>query len=223
MKKIVISLFVILGLTSFSANADMTNFGVKITSAEMTASGSETTNAGTSDIVTQSERNADFTMGSVFVERQIEGVVGGNDVAIGLDLVPFTAEIDKLSGGDGFDATLEIGMLKTAYIQPMFKANDSVTLFVKAGYAQADLDITDISRQATTAGTASTDGNTSKTLEGPMYGAGIQVATASVVDFIRLEGTVTDFDQISHTNSNGKILKADAELTQISLSFVKSF
>ena len=105
----------------------------------------------------------------------------------------------------------------------MFKANDSVTLFVKAGYAQADLDITDISRQATTAGTASTDGNTSKTLEGPMYGAGIQVATASVVDFIRLEGTVTDFDQISHTNSNGKILKADAELTQISLSFVKSF
>jgi hypothetical protein len=41
--------------------------------------------------------------------------------------------------------------------------------------------------------------------------------------FVRLEATVTDFDQISHTNSNGKVVKADAEMTMISLSLGKTF
>lgn len=223
MKKIIISMLVAFGLTSFSANADMTNVGIKLTSGEMDASGSHTNN---SSVAVPESRSADFIMGSLFVERQIEGVFNGNDIALGLDIVPLTAEIDKIGGGTGFDATLEIGNLVTAYVQPMFKTSDNVTLFVKAGYAQADLDISEIKRQATSSATtdsASTDGNTSKTLEGPMFGAGVQVAMNSVLDFVRLEGTVTDFDQITHTNSNGKVLKADAELTQISLSLVKSF
>ena len=35
--------------------------------------------------------------------------------------------------------------------------------------------------------------------------------------------SITDFDEISHTNSNGKVLKADAEMTLISISVGKSF
>ena len=108
----------------------------------------------------------------------------------------------------------------TAYIQPMFDAG-AMTLYLKAGYSSADVDITNISRQATTAGTASTDSDQSKTLEGVMYGAGAQADVGN--GFIRLEGTVTDFDEISHTNSNGKVVKADSELTRITLSFGKSF
>ena len=91
----------------------------------------------------------------------------------------------------------------------------------KAGYSMADLDIEEISRQATTAGTASTDGAQSKTLEGPMLGIGVQSNTD--MGFVRIEGTITDFDEISHTNSNGKVLKADAEMTLISISVGKSF
>jgi hypothetical protein len=231
MKKLLLSLFVIFGLTSLSANADMTNVGIKITSANMEASGSETVDSGSTNsggaAKSQPSKDSNFQIGSLFVERQLEGKLGGNDLVLGLELVPFTAEIDKLGGSDGFDATLEIGMLATAYVQPMFKANDDVTIFVKAGYSQADLDINSISRQAGSASqtgdTQSTDGAQSKTLEGPMYGAGIQVSMNSVLDFVRLEGTVTDFDEITHTNSNGKVLKADAELTTISLSLVKSF
>ena len=147
------------------------------------------------------------------------------NLAIGLDAVPMTAEVDKLGGGDGFDATVEVGNLMTAYIQPMFNTGGNVSLFLKAGISSADLDITNTSRQATTGATtnnaASTDGDQEKSLDGTMYGAGIQMITGS--GFLRLEGTVTDFDEITHTNSNGKIVKANSELTRISLSFGKSF
>ena len=100
-----------------------------------------------------------------------------------------------------------------------------MSVFAKVGYSQADLDITNISRQATTAGTASTDANTGKDLEGMMFGAGIQkdVQHLGGDGFVRLEATVTDFDEISHTNSNGKVVKADAEMTMISLSIGKTF
>ena len=145
-------------------------------------------------------------------------------MSIGLDVIPFTTEIDKLGGGDGFDATIEVGNLITAYIQPTFDLGD-MSVFAKVGYSQADLDITNISRQATTAGSASTDGNTGKDLEGMMFGAGVQKAVQHMGGdgFVRLEATVTDFDQITHTNSNGKVVKADAEMTMISLSIGKTF
>lgn len=211
-------------LVSFflSANADSTNIGVKVSYGMMDASGSHTTNSssgGSGGSAVNASGNASFPFGSVFIERQI--ATSNMDVVLGLDINPTTQEVDKLGGGDGFDATVDMGNLYTAYIQPM-KKSGNVTLFAKIGYSQADIDITNISRQATTAGTASTDGATSKSLEGPVFGLGIQVDTASS-SFVRLEASRTDFDEISHTNSNGKIVKADAELDAISISFGKNF
>jgi len=203
-------------------NADSTNIGLKVSYGNMDASGSHTTNSGSiayGGTAVSASGNASFPFGSVFIERQIS--VGNMNVALGLDINPTTQEVDKLGGGDGFDATVDMGNLYTAYIQPMLASNGNITYFAKLGYSQADLDIKDITRQATTAGTASTDGNTSKSLEGPMYGIGVHVSLAS--SFVRLEATRTDFDQISHTNSNGKVVKADAELDAISISFGKSF
>ena len=143
------------------------------------------------------------------------------NIALGLDVIPFSAEVDSLGGGDGFDAKVEVSNVITAYIQPTLNAGGDVSLFVKGGYTHGDVDITDISRQATSAGTASTDGEQSKSLEGFMYGVGIQKNTDN--GFVRLEGTFTDFDEISHTNSNSKVVKADAEMTLISVSFGRSF
>ena len=229
MKKIVISAIIFV-MTGFSAFADKTNVGIKITQGNMDASGSHDTDSGAvnngGDPVSASG-DADFAMGSLFIERQLEDIQNNLDVALGLDIVPFTAEIDRIGGNDGVDATVEIGNLITAYVQPMFKATENATIFLKLGYAQADLDVTDIRRQAGSAGQTndvqSTDTSTSKSLEGPMYGAGVQFAMGSVLDVIRLEATLHEFDTISHTNSNGKIVKADAELMQLSVSFVKSF
>ena len=223
MKKIIVTT-VLFTFLSFSANAE-TNIGVRLSQANMDASGSHTTNSTTSGSLggggaaVTAAADADFDMASFFVEREVDA--GSITLALGLDVVPFTATVDTLDGGDGFDATVEVGNLLTAYIQPMFNNGGSMSFFVKAGMASADLDINNISRQATTAGTASTDGNQGKSLDGVMYGAGLQKDLDS--GFVRLEGTITDFDEISHTNSNGKVVKADSELTQISISFGRSF
>jgi len=214
-RKISMTLFALL-LGNAVANADSTNIGLKVSYGTMDASGSHTTNDGAT---VNASGDASFPFGSIFIERQIS--TDNMDIALGLDINPTTQEVDKLGGGDGFDATVDMGNLYTAYIQPM-KKSGNVTFFAKLGYSQADIDITNISRQATTAGTASTDGPQSKSLEGPMFGLGIQVDTASS-SFVRLEASRTDFDEISHTNSNGKVVKADAELDAVSISFGKSF
>jgi len=220
-KKISITIFALL-LGIAVANADSTNIGLKVSYGMMDASGSHTTNSGSiayGGTAVNASGNASFPFASAFIERQIS--TGNIDLAFGLDINPTTQEVDKLGGGDGFDATVDMGNLYTAYIQPM-KKSGNVTYFAKIGYSQADVDISNISRQATTAGTASTDGPQSKSLEGPMFGIGIQVDTASS-SFVRLEASRTDFDEISHTNSNGKVVKAEAELDAISISFGKSF
>ncbi len=219
MKKILMAVF-LSTLVGFSALAEGTSIGIKFSNANMEASGSHTTNSTTSGSLgsggaaVSASDDADFNMASFFIERSIDA--GALSMSVGLDVIPMSAEVDKLDGGDGFDATVSVENVITAYIQPTFG-----NVFVKAGYTMGDVDITDVSRQATNAGTASTDGDQSKDLEGFMYGAGIQVDLDA--GFVRLEGTFTDFDEISHTNSNGKVVKADSELTLISLSLGKSF
>jgi hypothetical protein len=146
------------------------------------------------------------------------------NVALGLDFIPLTAEIDKLGGGDGTDATVEVGNQITLYVQPSKELSNGLKVFGKLGYSRMSVDITDITRQATTAGTASTDANTSKDLDGITVGLGVEKSvSAGPFDFIRLEASYTDYDSISHTNSNSKKLTADADLTAINLSIGKKF
>ena len=214
MKKILI-LFLALNFINLAARADNTNFGISLTAGFMDATGSHTTNQST----TVNESNsAEFPFASLFLERQIQ--TGGIDVALGLDVIPVEWEIDSIGGGTGFDATLKIGNLVTAYIQPMI-VRDNVSFFARIGYSQADLEITDFKRQATTAGTASTDTDQSKSLEGPMVGIGFQVNTD--LAFVRLMGTHTEFDEITHTNSNSKVLKATPEINALTLSIGRAF
>ncbi len=209
-------------LVASAVFADSTNAGFRISVGNLAASGTENTNLSGTD-VTQAEKDANFEMASVFVERQIEASDKFN-IIIGLDYVPITAEVASLGGGTGFDAKVSAGDLFTAYVQPTFIVNDTISVFGKAGFSSGDLEISDISRQATTAGTASTDVAQNKNLEGTMYGFGAQVNRATgAFDFIRLEATTTDFDKITHTNSNSKVLTADAEMQLITLTIGKSF
>ena len=207
------------------AFADSTNIGVRLSAASMNASGTETTDTATT--VTQKNQEASFTLPSIFVERSMDFGASFSMVA-GLDFVPLTAEIDKLGGGDGTDATISAGNLITAYLQPSFSINDKTSIYGKLGYAMGDLNVDDITRQATTASqtgdAASTETSSDKDLEGPVFGIGIQVNQDSgVFNFVRLEATKTDFDRVSHTNSNGKTLTANAELELMTISFGKSF
>jgi hypothetical protein len=217
-------LLTFLGGTAF---ADSTNIGVKINAANFAATGSNTTNSssgGSGGTAVSYDKDADVLFPSIFVERQFTQT--SFDFALGIDYVPLTHEIDTLGGGTGFDATIEIGNLITAYVQPMYKVSGDVTVFGKLGYSQADLDVNEISRQSTSGsgGTASTDTAQKKSLEGPMIGLGVQIDRSfGEFSFIRIEATSTDFDEITHTNSNSKVLKADADMNVVSLSIGKSF
>ena len=177
-----------------AAFADSTNIGVRLSATTLSASGTETTDTATT--VSQKEQEASFTLPSIFVERSMD--IGTSfSLVVGLDFVPLTAEVDKLGGGDGTDATISAGNLITAYLQPSFSVNDTTKIFGKVGYAMGDLMIDDITRQATTASqtgdVASTEKSSDKDLEGPVLGVGIQINQDSgIFSFVRLEATRTD-------------------------------
>ena len=214
-----------------AAFADSTNIGVRISAANLSASGTETTDSesannddGRGATISNAAKDANFELPSMFIERSID-MNSGMIMSVGLDYVPLTENVATLGGGTGTDAGVKAGNLVTAYIQPTFSLNETVSLYGKLGYAVGDLEINNITRQATTGGdTASTDASASKTLQGPVYGLGVQVnRDLGVLNFVRLEATKTDFDQVTHTNSNGKILTADAEMELITLTIGKSF
>jgi len=217
---------IILGLATSclfvgSALADSTYIGVKFSYGTLDADGTNTTNSssgGSGGAALNSSGSMDLPLASIFIEKEVE--LSNLNMAFGLDIMPMSAST-KLDGGTGTDADVEVGNQFTAYIQPSKTLANDVAVFVKLGYSRADVDVTDITRQATTAGTASTDASASDSLEGPMIGLGFQKSNSS--HFMRLEVTHTDYDQISYTNSNSKVLTADAELTAINLSFGKKF
>jgi len=217
---------IILGLATSclfvgSALADSTYLGVKLSYGTLDADGTNTTNSasgGSGGAALNSSGNMNLPLASIFLEKEIE--LSNLNMAFGIDLMPMSAST-KLDGGTGTDADVEVGNQLTAYIQPSKTLADDMAVFVKLGYSRADVDVTNITRQATTAGTASTDDSASKSLEGPMIGLGFQKSNET--RFMRIEATYTDYDQISYTNSNSKKLTADAELTAINISFGKKF
>ena len=225
MKKI-LAITASLMFVASSAFADTTNVGISITDTTLAASGTETVNSagsgggGAASAIAEKEGSA--TLASVFVERQFETKNDRLNISLGLDFVPMSGEIAKLDGGDGTDAKVEAGKLLTLYVQPTYLVNDRVSIYAKAGFSKGDLDISDVTRQATTAGTASTDSNQTKELSGTVLGFGAQIAMSNDM-FIRLDANRTDFDTINHTNSNSKKLTADAEMDRISFVFGKSF
>ena len=213
-------------LLAGAAFADSTNIGAKLSYGDFDASGTETQNLA-SDPKLNSSGSAKFPFASIFLEREKE--FSNLNVALGLDFIPLTAEIDTLNGGgaaNGTKAKVEVGNQITLYVQPSKELSNGLKVFGKLGYSRMTVDISEITRQPVTngSGTASTDKATSKDLDGVTVGLGIEKSvSAGPFDFIRLEASYTDYDSISHTNSNSKKLTADADLTAINLSIGKKF
>ena len=225
MKKILTTLACLVGLQGF-ALADTTNVGIKLSYGNFDASGTETPDAASSNAggtAVSRSGDADFPFASVFVERDF--ALTNFNIALGLDYIPLEAEVETIGGTTGFNAKVEVKDQFTLYVQPSKKLNNGLTVFGKLGYSQADLKISQTSRQAGTTGTndtVGTDTGATRDLEGPMIGLGVEKEFANKA-FVRFEVSYTDYDEISYTNSNGKILKASAELTAAHLSIVKKF
>ena len=171
--------------------------------------------------------DADFPFASIFLEYA-KTMDKNLDIIIGLDYVPFKAEIDSksfadtsLEAGPGSTAgtrraTLELKDYATLYLQPTYKIGGGTAVFGKVGYIHGDVKISG-SNTATGSTINSTD-----TLNGYVVGLGVQHNINKNV-FVRLEGSYTDHDNVTATDSLGTKFTADSELIAGKLSIGYSF
>jgi len=220
-------------LTSISsvALADNWNIGASASYGNIdgTASDTQVTGAGATVAQTRGGKSgdADFPFASIFLEYA-KTINSGFDLIVGLDYVPFKAEIDSKSfadlniAADGTTttgtrkATLELENYATLYLQPTYKIGGGTAVYGKVGYIHGDVKISG-SNTATGSRIDAKD-----TLEGYTVGLGVQHNVNKNV-FVRLEGNYTDHDNVEATDSLGTKFTAESEIYAGKISIGYSF
>jgi opacity protein-like surface antigen len=221
-------------LTSISsvALADNWNVGASASYGNIDGSASDTQLDSRTNTTVAQDRgaksgDADFPFASIFVEYA-KTMNKDLDLIIGLDYIPFKAEIDSksfadtsLEGSSGVvsgtrKATLELKNYATLYLQPTYKIGGGTAVFGKVGYIHGDVKISG-SNTATSSTINATD-----TLNGYVFGLGVQHNINKNV-FVRLEGSFTAHDDVTATDSKNTKFTADSELIAGKLSIGYSF
>ena len=220
-------------LTSISsvALADNWNVGASASYGNLDGTASDTQIGPVSTVAQDrgaKSGDADFPFASIFVEYA-KTIDKNLDIIVGLDYVPFKAEIDSKSFADNDKRTgqtagtagvrqakLELENYATLYLQPTYKIGGGTAVFGKVGYIHGDVKISG-SNTATTSTINATD-----TLNGYVVGLGVQHNINKNV-FVRLEGSYTDHDNVTATDSLGTKFTADSELIAGKLSIGYSF
>lgn len=233
MKKLIYIAMFLLGFTSY-VNANGVNIGVSITGGVFDAAGSEVfsgdhaSDASSTKVTKASSSEGEdvetlFGFGSIFIEKDIT-----ENFAVGFDYVPMGLDSDttenvqrtgnnESTGAPGSEVTNKVDVsfddMRTAYI----KVTADVGAYVKIGYTEVDVNTNE------NLGTGGAYGNT--TLKGMMVGVGYNHNLADDM-FVRVEGNLMDFDDVSLTNTNdsNKSIKAnDIEGYGARISVGKSF
>ena len=232
-KKIIPTALLLTSISS-AALADNWNVGASVSYGNLDGTASDT-QVGPAATVAQDRGaksgDADFPFASVFVEYA-KTLDKNLDLIIGLDYVPFKAEIDSKSFADtdkraGANAeaspatgtrkaTLELKDYATLYLQPTYKIGGGTAVYGKVGYIHGDVKIS-----GSNTATGSTI-NATDTLNGYVVGLGVQHNINKNV-FVRLEGNYTDHDNVTATDSKGTKFTADSELIAGKLSIGYSF
>ncbi len=222
-------------LTSISsvALADNWNVGASASYANIDGTASDTQVTGAGVIVAQTRGgksgDADFPFGSIFVEYA-KTMNKDLDLIIGLDYVPFKAEIESKSFTDSSQegsptgasvtgvrkAKLELENYATLYLQPTFKVGGGTSVYGKVGYIHGDVKIT-----GSNTATSSTI-NAKDTLNGYTVGLGVQHNLDKNL-FVRLEGNFTAHDDVTATDSKQTKFTADSEMYAGKISIGYSF
>ena len=164
-------------------------------------------------------------VGSVFFENTVMGDTMG--LTIGVDYIPFDADIDKRSitqsslkdsstvttGTNSVEGTVEGH--KTFYIQPGFRYGDNSMIYATLGIAMADINVKNSS-------ISSTDLNKTVDLDGTKLGVGVKTVRGNGL-VIKLDYTDTSYDEVSFTTSNNTKATADLDNTALALSIGKQF
>jgi opacity protein-like surface antigen len=225
------SIALLLTSVSSAAYADNWNVGASASYGNIDGTARDT-QVGPSGTVGQTRGansgDADFPFGSIFLEYA-KTINSGFDLIVGLDYVPFKAEIDSRSFADlnttgsvasntsgTRAAKLELENYATLYLQPTYKIGGGTAVYGKVGYIHGDVNIS-----GSNTATGSTINGTD-TLNGYTVGLGIQHNVNKNV-FVRLEGNYTDHDDVSATDSLGTKFTADSEIYAGKISIGYSF
>ena len=225
-KKIIPAALLLTSISS-AAFADNWNVGASGSIANIDGTASDTqvmTRDAVNSTVAQTRGgksgDATFPFGSIFVEYA-KTLNNDLDLIIGLDYVPFKAEIDSKSFADTSleagaltdagttagrrTAKLELENYATLYLQPTFKVGGGTSVYGKVGYIHGDVKIT-----GSNTATSSTI-NAKDTLNGYTVGLGVQHNINKNL-FVRLEGNYTDHDTVKATDSKQTTFTADSEM-----------
>ena len=228
-KKIIPTALLLTSISS-AALADNWNVGASASYANIDGTARDTQTTGAGAVVAQTRGatggDANFPFGSIFVEYA-KTIDKNLDLIIGLDYVPFKAEIDSKSFSDtSLEATttgtgtrrakLELENYATLYLQPTYKISGGTAVYGKVGYIHGDVKIS-----GSNAATSSTI-DAKDTLNGYVFGLGVQHNINKNV-FVRLEGNFTAHDDVTATDSKGTKFTADSEMYAGKLSIGYSF
>ena len=228
-KKIIPTALLLTSISS-AALADNWNVGASASYGNIDGTAKDTQTTGAGAVVAQTRGatsgDADFPFGSIFVEYA-KTMNKDLDLIIGLDYVPFKAEIDSKSFSDTSleasttgtgtrRAKLELENYATLYLQPTYKIGGGTAVYGKVGYIHGDVKIS-----GSNAATSSTI-NATDTLNGYTVGLGVQHNLNKNL-FVRLEGNFTAHDDVTATDSKGTKFTADSELIAGKLSIGYSF
>lgn len=157
----------------------------------------------------------DNEFGAIFAEINVKE----SPISVGIEYVPFDADVSL--NGKSAEASANVSDYTTVYALAMQELTN-FSVYAKLGYSMADIGTIKNNDATTTAITAASD-----SLEGIMYGVGVQSKELPFGLIARAEYTMTDFDDISvTTTSNGSAAvkkTASGELTTLTISLAKSF
>ena len=225
MKKYLLILSTTLALlfSPIASFAEVT-IGVTMSSNSLDTAGKEDVDSNGTIDATKNVTD-DFLVGSVFFENTVMGDTMG--LTIGVDYIPFDADIDKRSitqsslkdsstvttGTNSVEGTVEGH--KTFYIQPGFRYGDNSMIYATFGIAMADINVKNSS-------ISSTDMNKTVDLDGTKLGVGFKTVKDSGL-VIKLDYTDTSYDSVSFTTSNNTKATADLDNTALAISIGKQF
>ena len=222
MKKLVLSILVLLGFATTSYAQVSVGFTVSSADVESTVTDDIDSN-GTTD--TTKDLSNDVVFGSIFLERALN-----ENMSVGIDFIPFEAEFEsrsttqqstkaKAAGAapqtTGTNkGTADVSRHLTFYVQPQREIRDGLKVFGTLGLVRADV-------ESKVQSVSSTDKTVDQSLDGMKLGLGLKKETG--VGFIKLEYSQTDYDDISTTTSNNTKVTADIDTNILSLSVAKNF
>jgi len=211
MKKLTILTFSILFTISTSAFAGGM-IGVKYGNGDLEGNAQSYTAGSTTYAAESGSKDNEF--GAIFAEVNVKE----SPISVGLEYVPFDADISL--NGDASGVSANVSDYTTLYALAMHELNE-VSVYAKLGYSMADIGTVKPNDGQTTINSSS------DSLEGMMYGVGVQSKELPFGLVARAEYTFTEFDDISVTttsNGSASVKKtADGDLTTLTISLAKSF